>query len=290
MGLLSRLSMVAVVLLPSTALAWQQAEVEGGLLLYQENSCVYWTLAETGSDDIESMDALHDAVSSGFGAWSAVDCSPFEFIDAGTSSCTAPDVADSGTQATLVVFYEDEWPFESPLGNPFAATGVWYQPSTGKILDADMALNGHQYTWGIDGAPEVVDIQSIVTHEAGHVLGLGESTDVAATMYGYAAVGEISKRDLELDDIEGLCSLYPADFTGTCPSPPTSSATCSERSGCDGCEVAPREQGAEPHGVCIALMALLLALMTTRSTAFKCRRPCRRIDMQAHGSAESDET
>jgi hypothetical protein len=176
-----------------------------------------------------------------------------------------PDVADSGTQATLVVWYEDSWPFESPLGNPFAATGVWYEPSTGRILDADIAMNGFSYTWGSDGAPGKVDVQSIVAHEAGHVLGLGESSVAEATMYGFANEGETIKRDLHADDTEALCTLYPVETTGECPSPPGRAAYCMGTGGCGGCGLAADRRGAEPLAMGIALVALLLALVGTRS-------------------------
>lgn len=246
---------LALVLAPGAAHGWQQATTDAGLALYQEERCLFWTLSGSGSQDVEDLDALRQAVARGFDVWNQPECSSLSITDAGLSSCTAPDISPRGTQASLVVFYETGWPYESPLGNPFAATGLWYDPDTGEILDADMSLNGFEYTWSLDGAEGTVDVQSIVAHEAGHVLGLGESTVPDATMYGFAVTGETSKRDLHEDDVEGLCTLYPADGEDRpCPDPPAAAALCAGDTGC-GCTLAP---GAKTPQALAALLALLV--------------------------------
>jgi hypothetical protein len=252
--------MAVLVTLPAPAAAWRRAETDTGLVLEQPHDCIYWTLARSGTPDVADVETLHSNVARGFGVWNEPACGSVSFIDAGPSSCTSPHVADRGTQATLVVWLEDEWPYSSPLGNPFAATGLWYDPDTGDILDADISLNGVGYTWGVDGDPEEVDVWSIIAHESGHVLGLGESEDPSATMYGYALVGETNKRDLADDDVEALCTLFPADAsTRPCPSPPGSAALCGQSGGC-GCLVASRRPpggGAHPTPLVLAALALI---------------------------------
>jgi len=52
------------------------------------------------------------------------------------------------------------------------------------------------------------DIESVVCHELGHVLGLGHSSVTQATMYAYINSGDASKRTLHSDDIAGLNYLY----------------------------------------------------------------------------------
>ena len=121
-----------------------------------------------------------------------------------------------------------------------ALTTVSYVASTGEIVDADMELNawggsgpsppGYYFTC-VDGTvcdprfpPQTgcvsTDVQDVVTHEAGHVLGLAHSPDPTATMFASAPLSEISKRTLAPDDVSGICSIYPAGLpTNTGPQP-----------------------------------------------------------------------
>jgi hypothetical protein len=66
------------------------------------------------------------------------------------------------------------------------------------------------------------DIVAVMTHELGHVLGLGDSVDdEMATMWGYIMPGEIHQRTLHTDDEDGITTLYsgavpPDDPTAGC--------------------------------------------------------------------------
>lgn len=53
----------------------------------------------------------------------------------------------------------------------------------------------------------------VITHELGHVLGLGHSTDPAATMYAVAH-NDGRGASLKPDDIAGVQTLYPSSVTG----------------------------------------------------------------------------
>ena len=48
-----------------------------------------------------------------------------------------------------------------------------------------------------------------MTHEFGHALGLEHSDEANASMSSTTSVGELSKRDVHDDDIQGFVSLYP---------------------------------------------------------------------------------
>lgn len=52
------------------------------------------------------------------------------------------------------------------------------------------------------------DIQAVATHEYGHALGLGHSTDVNATMYPIVDLTSTGGRSIEADDIAGVQALY----------------------------------------------------------------------------------
>jgi uncharacterized protein (TIGR03382 family) len=103
-----------------------------------------------------------------------------------------------------------------------ATTTTTSVTATGQILDADIELNdpGFAFTTS-DGPPcaptgprvgcVAYDVQNTVTHEAGHTMGLGHSTDPNATMYAFAPNGDTSKRILHPDDVKGICEIYPKD-------------------------------------------------------------------------------
>ncbi len=153
-----------------------------------------------------------------------------------------------------------------------ALTTTSYDTSTGEIVDADMELdawhppapststgtNGFYFTCvdppatqgcsfdGETGCIEI-DVQNTVTHEAGHVIGLGHTCPTPATptnctgaaaaavMAPTATAGEISKRVLTADDIAGVCAIYPAGQpTDTCGQDPTGKS-----SGCGCSSVGP---------------------------------------------------
>lgn len=98
-----------------------------------------------------------------------------------------------------------------------AVTFTWYNPDTSEMVDCDVVMNT-KHDWGIDPdgeGPEhlkrAFDIRNIVTHEAGHVVGLADLYDEIyseLTMYGYSSKGETKKISLENGDVLGCQELY----------------------------------------------------------------------------------
>lgn len=132
--------------------------------------------------------------------------------------------------------------------NTIALTTSTYSYQTGQIFDADIELNEFIYHFTVaDPNPPLInacptnndtfqcvgiDLQNTVTHEAGHVLGLGHTTVADATMYPSASLGEINKRVLHADDLQGLCDIYPTGAaTLTCNLPTNSGCGCSQVDG-----------------------------------------------------------
>src|SRR5262249_12445727 len=73
----------------------------------------------------------------------------------------------------------------------------------GVTLGTDITLvNGWNWYLGADPTQvgsDQYDLQSIVSHELGHAVGLGHSTDSQSVMYPYLTTGE-AKRDLTASD------------------------------------------------------------------------------------------
>jgi len=100
-----------------------------------------------------------------------------------------------------------------------AITIVWGifrgPPKNRELIEIDMIYDDYDFDWSEDCVTEYcvakMDFENIATHELGHAFGLNDLyTDscLAETMYGYATVGETSKRSLESGDINGVYQLY----------------------------------------------------------------------------------
>jgi hypothetical protein len=116
-----------------------------------------------------------------------------------------------------------------------ALTSVSYSLANGAILDADVEVNDwdgvdpgaaivsrplHGWyitcsgagpvcqTYGESGC-QYLDLQSVLTHEAGHFLGLGDVALANVTMNASSLPGDVSRRTLAPDDVAGVCAIYP---------------------------------------------------------------------------------
>lgn len=121
---------------------------------------------------------------------------------------------------TNSIHYLQDWPYER---EKLAVTVVTYELSSGRMLDADILVNGGAPFRMLDEqGPRVVDaydLAAVLAHEAGHVLGLGESrADPQATMWPYAHPGDTHQRTLSDDDEAAVLMMYSsaAPATGGC--------------------------------------------------------------------------
>jgi predicted Zn-dependent protease len=98
-------------------------------------------------------------------------------------------------------------------GSCLAATLTgYYTTQTGddRIYDADVYTNTSQplYSSRESGCSGEYDIDSIMTHEVGHVIGIGHSNVAGATMYPSISACNTAPRSLATDDINAKNDLY----------------------------------------------------------------------------------
>ena len=150
-----------------------------------------------------------DAVSSGFEAWDAV-----------TSTELFSDTVEITSDAGRVRNYSNIISWGALKEGIVAVATMWYIPGKPprEIVEFDVVFNTF-YAWGIDPDGELdgyiledaFDVRNIVTHEAGHVVGLDDLYDKTyseLTMYGYSEEGETKKTSLENGDKLGCQYLY----------------------------------------------------------------------------------
>lgn len=190
--------------------------------------------------------AMRNAVRSGATAWSRPSA-PL-LVVASTRATAAYTPGRPGVDVRVL----SPWPHPSGL---LATTMTMYQESTGALLDADVLINPatrFAVVSATSGANRW-DVQSVVTHELGHVLGLDESDVRAATMWPIIAAGDIGPRSLAGDDRRGLDGIYDG-------------VTLSSAGGCARSTVA--APGARPEAlVVLAVLLALLALAAFRRRA-----------------------
>lgn len=228
----------------------------GGKELYWQSSCVSFAVQREGSlrNGIDAA-TFDQVIATAFETWMTADCGDgthpaITVASLGQVACDEVEYTKGGN-ANIYLFRDDKW-LESGPGNALALTTVWYDPKTGKIYDADVEVNGSvgstdpaspDYTSRItNSAPEDgADLPSIITHEAGHFLGLDHTPfRMGSTMDVSYDPGSGNLRVLSTDDQAGICEIYPPDrvaetndcaprhgFSSSCYAPPEDSCSLS---------------------------------------------------------------
>ena len=191
-----------------------------GFPLFWKNSCVGYSLSTKVSAQISREDATSIAARA-FARWTGTSCSTdgttgsrasIDARDLGPVDCATNTYVSSKPNQHVIFFADDTWPY-GDQSNTLGKTFVTFNADTGEIYDADMAINTHEYRVTTqDPVPkDGYDLDSIITHEAGHFLGLAHSDNHQAVMYPTYNAGATNMRNLTNDDITGVCSIYHPD-------------------------------------------------------------------------------
>ena len=218
---------------PATASAFERTKTctESGLHacgdgedpkpIYWPTRCTnYWVEREGSADFSDGStsqigEELRNLVRVSFDVWNDVACSDFTMQEAGLTETGSASFDQNGGidgNDNVVVWLDDDWPYASQ--GAYAFTSVSYSSESGQIADADIELNGETYDFSelaeADDQGDTIDLRNTLVHEIGHYVGLAHTDVEEATMYGSADPGEIKKRTLHQDDIDGICAAYPA--------------------------------------------------------------------------------
>ncbi len=199
---------------PAVSGCWTQ----GKPIAWLWDERVSYELAAGASRQVDLADATR-AADRAFGQWNDVDCG------GGPPNVTTFDdgPADSAAVAIdcrsipcnpalpgdyhLIVFRDDGWVEDDPL-NTLALTTITYAAESAILFDAEIEINSHDHRLAArEPIPEgAFGLEAILTHEAGHFLGLAHATDRSSVMYAYYTSGST---ELTRDDVAGICATYP---------------------------------------------------------------------------------
>ena len=192
---------------------------------------------------------VRDTFELSFSQWETIDCTGTTMpgmpnleahLSAEPSQCDRSEYVSLGPNISTVVFVQD-WAARDYDASAYAVTTVWHNTRTGEIYDVDMEVNEDGRTYAdcppLGCADGRVDLQNVITHEAGHYFGIAHTSVPTATMFASSPPGEVMKRILRADDLEAFCTVYPpGHFDGVaCDDTPRGGATLVCGAGDDGC-------------------------------------------------------
>ncbi|MFO0637872.1 MAG: matrixin family metalloprotease [Polyangiaceae bacterium] len=198
---------------------------EEGLPLFWRNACVGYSIDNRVSRKLAFEDVAN-VVARSFTRWTGASCTTegaatsrtsIDVRDVGPALCQKVETALDRPNVNVILFRDNEWKTaDGAARSPetIGLTTVKFNTETGEIFGADMELNTfhHNMTAGEPGGNDY-DLTSVVTHEAGHFLGMAHSEQTQAVMFATYDKGRSSARELHADDVRGICSVYRPDGT-----------------------------------------------------------------------------
>ncbi|MFT7624557.1 MAG: MYXO-CTERM domain-containing protein [Myxococcota bacterium] len=254
---------VATLAVPRCVGAFERAVTDVGIPLQWRTSCVVYHINERGSEDVP-VEQMRAALQAAFETWSQVESSYLVFVYGGLTNQLEPG---PGSKRNVVTWIEDESDWVFVDADVVGLTTLTFESDTGSLLDADIEFNGAWFEFNTEAGTTDYDIEATAVHEIGHLLGLADSEIPAAVMHATHARGTIERRELHLDDIEAISTLYPtASDPGVCDESAVGdyypSGVGPQNSGCSSAMATPAGPGAGTWA--LILMALLGFLAARR--------------------------
>jgi len=176
---------------------------------------ITYSINPNHGSNIQGNRSVQDVVVTAFNTWDAAPNTSVTLTRGADSTKTSS--GNDGVNLICFVCKGDFFQEASTLALTLSTT-VSEGSDAGRIEDADIFFNPSVtfHTEGLEGAQ---DLQTVVVHEVGHLLGLDHTGVVKAVMFPFAPDLE---RTLAWDDVAAISSLYPgtqvapvATMTGT---------------------------------------------------------------------------
>ena len=179
-----------------------------------------WQMNPTIGTNVSGTSAQVESIfQQSFAAWQALTTASISFSESSqtsagvvpgydgvnliTTNVTPDEFGSSALGLTLVFAFNQGGPgIVDQLGRPVDFPG--------EILEADIMFNPTvAFSTSTPAAANMIDLQSVATHEVGHFLGLDHTGSLSATMFPYLTQGATYARTLSTDDIAGVSTIYP---------------------------------------------------------------------------------
>lgn len=162
------------------------------------------------SQRLAADEDVHRAIRGSLSAWEAASDIAFQTRDSVLQSVSPKGVKGDGISLlTIASSPENLKLFPQQANSPAATTRVFFN-ARGEITEADIVLNPY-VQFSTDGAIGTYDLQTVVTHEVGHLLGLDHSPVWGSRMFERTGKNAGTRSAaLTLSDISAVKSLYGA--------------------------------------------------------------------------------
>lgn len=156
-------------------------------------------------------------IKAGASTWNKVRAAYFNFEYGGLTSAS-----EVGQDNINLVYFDDGEGGNFDVGTNVIAFSLTFTSNEGGFhaTESDLIWNSREFPPGMHGESNRIDLQSVVTHELGHHMGIAHFTEFGgppgcgveystATMAGGVSVGDTTRRSLHEQDIAAAIELYP---------------------------------------------------------------------------------
>jgi hypothetical protein len=160
-----------------------------------------------------AQSAVRAASEEAWATWNAVACARPKVISRGNASGVVPrpsDPYDSYSVTPVWIATTSDPDYLAIINSTYIAAITLPRSYAGVLESCDTYLNGANFRWSLDATTprNVMDLGTVMLHEAGHCLGLDHFGTRQSTMYQSIPQG-LRQHDLSADDMTALCERNP---------------------------------------------------------------------------------